>query len=354
MNFLAAIIVGAHLAGGNTVPAPSISLFVPPPIMQRTGKVTSSLNVSGYALGGQNVEGQFNGGDWSLIATNVNGRFQGILTNQPVGTGNLVVRLNPSTNITFTRATSLGDVWPIAGQSNATGQGTNHSPFTKITFDGFMLGNDYQWGTLSDYTDNATNQIDGVSNDLIIYGSQGNGSAWPYLGTFLATNRNCSQSFVPCALGATVIAQWLPGANHFDRTTLYGSLAYRASTNQQPNGVAGILWYQGEGDVVNGGPYYYTNFVLLSSNIFIDCGCKIIPYLLTTNASATYNTPANIEAINDAMLTAWTNFPQWVGTPADGRNVDMQDTVNGIHNVTPVALSNCASKFFTAITNTFP
>ena len=53
------------------------------------------------------------------------------------------------------------------------------------------------------------------------------GSYWPLLATRIVAVTGRPTIFVPCALSATSMAQWQPGADHQDRTTLYGSMVYR-------------------------------------------------------------------------------------------------------------------------------
>jgi len=332
-------------------------------VFQRQTPTNGSIPVSGRAVGGQDVQGRLsNSNNWVTVASSVNGQFYGSITNQYPGQGQIQLRLSVSNNVTANSVSTnigLGDVFLIGGQSNACGQGTNKQVFVKAgNYDAWLFNNLYHWTNLVDYTDTSTNsnqwQTDHTSDDLLINGSQNLGSMWPYLGTFLATNQNCPVAFIPCALGATVIEQWLPAGSHFTRTNLYGSMALRGSTNYQPNGIKAMLWWQGEGNVLSNSTAYVTNFTLMTSNLFADIGCKTVPFLMPTNSSVNYATPAQIQVINTAMLTVWTNQPTKVGTPADGTLVDLQDTVNHIHAVTPIALSNCAVKFFQAITNTFP
>jgi hypothetical protein len=79
-------------------------------------------------------------------------------------------------------------------------------------------------------------------------GSSPAGSPWPILGDLLGARDDVPVAFVPCAKGSTTFASWVPGVDHFDRSTLYGQMAHRA----QLAGARAVLWYLGESDVIGG------------------------------------------------------------------------------------------------------
>jgi hypothetical protein len=84
--------------------------------------------------------------------------------------------------------------------------------------------------------------VDSVADD----GSAPSASPWPILGDLLAARDAVPVAFVPCAKGSTTHSQWVPGADHFDRSTLYGQMAHRA----QLAGARAVLWYIGESDAL--------------------------------------------------------------------------------------------------------
>jgi len=168
----------------------------------------------------------------------------------------------------------------IAGQSNA--QGVNLGPLDAFAFiaavDGVgMLGNDYLWKGAYEPLDDCLNQVDTVSAD-----------PWPYQGcTELASNTSSGVSsgvslgnalaaatggevfLVPAARGSLGVTSWLPGANLYDRTRLFGSAAHRARLpgleraapiGHEFDGAAygALVWYQGETDSGESG--LITNF----------------------------------------------------------------------------------------------
>ena len=56
---------------------------------------------------------------------------------------------------------------------------------------------------------------------------------------------NEEAGLIPCAHGATRVAQWLPGEILYDHAVFQAKLAMRTSM------LAGILWHQGEQDLIN-------------------------------------------------------------------------------------------------------
>jgi len=140
------------------------------------------------------------------------------------------------------RTISTEDAFVIAGQSNAAGQATNNQTYTGNR-QARMFGNDYVIKPLTDPTDDNTNQVDTVSSN------SAGGSAWPLVASDIDANTDRWSLWIPCALGGTAVSEWEPGANHFNRSTLYGSMAYRARCAGR---LRAVFWYQGTRDIKNG------------------------------------------------------------------------------------------------------
>lgn len=51
---------------------------------------------------------------------------------------------------------------------------------------------------------------------------------------------------IPCALGATSMAEWSPARRHEGRASLYGNLLHQVEA--AGGRIAGMIWYQGEGE----------------------------------------------------------------------------------------------------------
>ncbi|MBT8328052.1 MAG: T9SS type A sorting domain-containing protein, partial [Bacteroidia bacterium] len=189
------------------------------------------------------IEASFNGGSYVTIdASPSGGTFSDTLTNQAAGQGALIVRYsNDSSSADTVNNVGVGDIFVIAGQSNASGRGNTMNTYSHSTLKASLFGNDDVWKELTDATDDNTGQVDGVSSD----GSAG-GTPWPIVATSILANTGVPVAFVPTAKGGTSIAQWQPGANHADASTLYGSMNRRITA--VGGAVAGVIFYQGERD----------------------------------------------------------------------------------------------------------
>jgi hypothetical protein len=267
-------------------------------VFQRSG-TTGSIYVTGSYTGSPTaIEGSFNGGSFStFVASPSGGIYSGSLTGQAQGQGSLTVRFtNDTSSSAITNFIGIGDVFIIAGQSNAAGYSNGPNYSYSPTLKGGLFGNDYNWKQLADPTDDATNQVDSVSIDLSC-----NGSAWTVLSTYYMQSVGVPVAFVPCALTSTSGSSWQPGANHFDRATLYGSMAYRALQT----GAKAVLYWQGEDDAIQGtSEATYNSYIdNLANSVQSDLGVKFMPCTIFTMDQAPY--VANTTNVCNAIRTAW-------------------------------------------------
>lgn len=283
------------------------------------------------------VEARFNGGAWTTIANNVPaGEFNATLTNQTMGTGTLEWRVVETGQTTTVNNVSIGDVYIVGGQSNAVGEpGTPYQSYSHATLKAHLFGNDYQWKELVDPTDSNTNQVDTVSSD-----SGSAGTVWPLLAQHILDNTGVPVAFVPCAKGATTISQWQPGANHQDRTTLYGSMVYRALQT----GCKAVLWWQGESDGIAGTSQasYNAGLDTLANAIQSDLGVSIMPCLLQ---SCTGIADANEAPIRAAIIEAQGDNANVLTGPDFGDIV----TDDAYHLKTAPKLQEAANRWWTAL-----
>ena len=244
------------------------------------------------------MEASFNGGGWTrLCDAPTGGAFSGTIANQTAGQGTLSVRWigNPDSVVTVATV-GVGDVFVVAGQSNAVGFTESNQSYSHATLKACLFGNDYNWKNLTDPTDINTNQVDAVSSDSSL-----GGSLWPSLATSYMAGQGCPCAFVPCAFSGSKIENWQPGANHQDRTTLYGSMVYRALQT----GCKCVLWWQGEQDAVvaTSRAQYNSWLDTLANAIASDLGVKLMPCKIEILNDDPYNfSTANV---NGAIGDAW-------------------------------------------------
>ena len=309
-------------------------------VAQRSSAGGGSIPISGTTNSTATIEARFNGGAWATIATGVSGAWSGTLTGQTPGQGVLEVRRIDTLYTVTIPYVGLGDIFIVAGQSNASGRGTSAQVYSG-TPRATLFGNDYLWKELRDATDSGVGQVDLVSDDSAF---APNGSAWPLLATSFLASQSVPCAFVPCAMGGLGIVSWLPGANHQDRTTLYGSMAYRALQA----GAKAVLWWQGETDAVASMSQatYNGHLDTIANALMTDLGIKLMPCKLQTFTAATQ---PQQDAINAAITEAWGDNAN-VLTGPDLTGLAADDT---FHLKTDGKLASAAALWWTALQAAF-
>jgi hypothetical protein len=235
------------------------------------------------------------------------------------------------------------DVFMIAGQSNASGRGTNYQSFVKTNgYDAITLSNNYRYELLIDPVDRIDGQVDSVSMEGIAVG----GSIWPLIATALSANSK-KTVFIPCAKGGTSITEWLPGADHEDRDTLYGSMVYRAKQVQTAGGtLRAVLMWQGETDVVAGMSQatYNGHIDTFANAIDTDLSIKVMQCKLHDLAPL-----ADEATINAAIAEAWGDNANMLTGP--DLNAIQQDS--SYHITGDAKLAQVAALWVTAINTAF-
>lgn len=235
------------------------------------------------------------------------------------------------------------DVWVIAGQSNASGRGTNNQVYSHASIIPLNFANDYRIKKLVDPLDTNTGQIDAVSSEAGGAAAAA-GSCWPLLATQLMAENGHVPVFVPCAKGGTSITSWLPGADHADRTTLYGSMIYRARQAMAYGTLRCVLWWQGETDAEAGMSQatYNGHLDTIANAVMADLGVPIMPCKLQNSSIITDGLEA---AINAAIAEAWGDNAN-VKTGPDFSDITSDDDY---HFKTDAHLLTAADRWFVAI-----
>ncbi|MEP5253999.1 MAG: sialate O-acetylesterase [Winogradskyella arenosi] len=313
-------------------------------IFQRSSSNTADILISGSYTGTPTaIEASFNGENYVTIDANPsNGEFTGTLANQNVGQGTLDVRFTNDTSKTSSvNNVGIGDIYVIAGQSNASGRGNNLNSYTHASLKATLFGNDDVWKNLEDATDSNSNQIDGVSTD-----SSAKGSPWPIVATNILANSSVPVAFVPTAKGGTSIDDWQPATNHSDTSTLYGSMHRRI--NAVGGKVAGVLFFQGESDASTGTIQsdYETGLTTIVNTIATD-----FPDTKTMIGQIGHNNYSGNDAIRAGQIAVINTNDNALMGPAT-YDIDLSDG-DTLHFKSDGDMAIFASRWYTAINKGF-
>lgn len=315
-------------------------------VIQRDGDNLADITIRGFVRrqGTYTLEASFNGGAYADIVAEQSwpDSFEGTLSGQAAGQGTLTVRLKGTSYTDTVEYIGIGDVFMIAGQSNAVGCYTNAQSYSHATRKAGLFANSYQWKELIDHTDDATDAVDAISADVPSYA----GSVWPVLATlYLADMGGIPCAFVPCAAGGTFVANWVPGADHLNRNTLYGSMNYKSLVI---GGCKAVLWHQGESDALNDfGEFYNASLDLLANGIGADMGVPLLATVLQQFPGATTEA---IAAVNAAITEAIGDNANVVAGPDLS---DLDTTPDSFHFKSNEQAAIVAGRWWTAIKAAF-
>lgn len=245
--------VGAFQEGD--VPPDSITINTPAAtnIFQRNGSNQATVTVSGVfsMAGSEAIEYRVNGGSWATFdGSPSGGTFSESLTLS--GGENVVeLRFSISTGVTDSITINVGDIFFVAGQSNASGRLTNTQSYSHATLPALVYDqDDTGWRDLTDPTDPETS----------------NGSIWPLLATLFLADQSVPVGFITTADGGTSLTgDWKPtpttGAKYNAAVSRVNAVA--------PNAIKALIWDQGESDADSGVSKidYKAALIALAANI---------------------------------------------------------------------------------------
>jgi hypothetical protein len=235
-----------------------------------------------------------------LVTPSGEGRFRARLGVPAPGQATLTVAGETVPGPAATReGVGVGDIYVIAGQSNASGRGPNLRVASNPRFTACMFANDYRWKALTDPVDSPAGQLDGVSRD-----PWAGGSVWPLVATRLMAVEDVPVAFVPCACGNTTMRRWLRVAGRpRSRRTLYGSLVNRVRA--VGGRVRAVLLLQGESDARASVPpeEYASELRRFAAQIAADVGAPIVVGQVPDFPVTRYP-PDAVDAIRDVQVRA--------------------------------------------------
>lgn len=129
----------------------------------------------------------------------------------------------------------VGDLWVIAGQSNASGTGTGYVD-DPPTLGVHLFGNDEQWKLAAHPLEDATRSL----HPITVHGVFQAHSPWISFGRRLLGEQGHPIGLIPTAMGGSPLRRWDPGAD------LYNNML--DMVRKAGGRVRGIVWYQGESD----------------------------------------------------------------------------------------------------------
>lgn len=299
---------------------------------QRNGSNQADIAITGTYTGTPAaIEARFNGGAWATIdAAPAGGNYSGTLSNQAAGQGAVEVRFTDSITITASRSDiGIGDVYVVAGQSNAEGRATNARSFSHATLKATNFRQDDAWKNGNDPTDTGTSS----------------GSPWPLLATLLMADQSVPVAFITTATGDTKLytGTWTKnGAEYAD--------CLQTIQNSGVNGVTAVLWHQGESDANDGvtQSQYQTALSNFLNDLQADTGFSSMKLVCAQLGHKTTGgvTRANLDAIRLAQSNRWDNDADILAGPVL-YDIDLGDAGgDGVHFKTDAELQSLANRWW--------
>lgn len=279
--------IGAFQESAGGVVSNGITLVAPTAytIRQRSSGA-ADYTVSGTYTGTPTViERRIDSGSWSTLdAAPAAGAWTGTVS-VPEGTHSISVRFSNDTAVTASVSNVLvGDVFLIAGQSNAEGRLTNDQVYTHAS----------QKAAVFDFDDTAWRElIDPTART-------GDGTPWPLFATQLMADQTVPVGIINAAEGGTTISQWWTTSAQAKWTAAKGRV-----TSSSVNALKAVLFDLGESDAINDTLEADFNSRLdgLAGDVNSTYSCPLI--VAQTGMTTGIDAAGDLDAIRAAQVTAW-------------------------------------------------
>lgn len=295
-------------------------------VFQRINTSNGAIWISGETAPNIEITGVWGGSTLPALYSDVNGHFEALWPDLPVWQHDLILTID---GIEYTVPNiGIGDVYIVAGQSNAVGHGNNYQIYTDtlglrgsiFTFAG--------WQELEDPT--------GIRPD----DTNAGGSIWPLLAGKIL-ERGVPVAFVPTAKNSTAISQWQPGQ------FLYEDMRSRIAQLPTPYARA-VLWQQGENDANIGvsANYYAAKLETIADSLYAEFG---IPLYAAYLSNYVYTPKSAV--INQGIAKA-IHERSYIYLGADLHA--MSPNLPNVHYLTDAKLQKEADKWYAALSVFYP
>ncbi len=303
-------LVGTPYPAAHAAPRRDISIVSPQSykVYQRDESGVATIIVRGLYRGrSAPIQARWAGGEWTTVVRRPRrGRFVAKLVGCPAGQGRLELRFADDRRVRARRyGIGVGDVFVIAGGSNASGWGEAEQLVTPphAVYKAAVFGNDDHWRRCTDPTDSNAGQVDAVSREQ----RRARGSVWPLVAARIMATEGVPVAFIPAARGGSTLSQWQRSDDApRDRGTLYGSMLRRV---RRINGqVRAVLFWLGGTDVARRVPQSTAQALLdsLATDVRADLG---VPVVVAQLGDWPCEVPgsASPDAFRMAVAHAWTH-----------------------------------------------
>lgn len=276
---------------------PQISVKQPSPyqIFQRRADGKSEIPIKGTITGEPTgIYGRWNGGPWVQLEV-TNGEFTGVLQDQEQGQGTLQVRGgNETISVPYV---GIGDVFLVAGQSNAEGRISEFQSYQHPTLKAGVFDEELTWRELTDPSDSSWPR---------------SGSVWPLLATEMMRDQNIPVAFITTAAPQSGLTNhggsgWDPVPPTGPGPCLLSSLKIVRASGV--SALKAVLWYQGENDAIASGmstPFYESRLRALQQYMSDDLGYSVRLMVWQLAALQGYGeNRTSLDAVRQAQANVW-------------------------------------------------